>query len=135
MRLQALAAGGALLRRAVKSVPTVPKVLGLAGAIPFIVLAPPVCKHLTHILPAELVDNCALFQVCYGAGIVSFLGAVHWGVAMSSSLSSPVALRIANESFIYSVIPHTYSASAGIEANRECGGKRVTKDGREKEDQ
>jgi hypothetical protein len=43
--------------------------------------------------------------VCYGAGIVSFLGAVHWGVAMSSSLSSPLAVRIANESFIFSVIP------------------------------
>jgi len=185
-----------------------------AGAIPFAALAPPVAKNLTHILPAELVDNAALFQVgccrdpaaatahvsakmpsqvamlavirtsaqwmagaagpaadtvagvsaplpsaccrqeqppsqhmqCSAAlhpaassaaawddavmtgssaamalsavlwastrwqqvlwaGIVSFLGAVHWGVAMSSSLTGPLATRIASESYIYSVLP------------------------------
>lgn len=43
--------------------------------------------------------------MCYGVTIVSFLGAVHWGVAMSSSLAGPVAARIANEGFVYSVIP------------------------------
>lgn len=43
--------------------------------------------------------------MCYGVTIVTFLGAVHWGVAMSSSLAGPVAARIANEAFVYSVIP------------------------------
>ncbi|WIA12082.1 hypothetical protein OEZ85_012159 [Tetradesmus obliquus] len=93
--------------QAFQQVPTVPKFLGLTGAIPFIALAPPVCKHLTSVLPAEVVDNCAMIQVCYGVTIVSFLGAVHWGVAMSSSLgmASAQAAQMANEAFIYSVLP------------------------------
>lgn len=46
-----------------QSAPTVPKVLGLAGAIPFIALAPPVAKHLVAVLPSEVVDNSAMIQV------------------------------------------------------------------------
>eukprot|EP00882_Tetradesmus_deserticola_P029169 GHRQ01032614.1.p1 GENE.GHRQ01032614.1~~GHRQ01032614.1.p1 ORF type:complete len:134 (-),score=43.92 GHRQ01032614.1:252-653(-) len=48
-----------------------------------------------------------MIQVCYGVTIVSFLGAVHWGVAMSSSLgmASAQAAQMANEAFIYSVLP------------------------------
>lgn len=44
-------------------VPTVPKYLGLAGAIPFIALAPPVCKHLEWVLPTTVAENCAMIQV------------------------------------------------------------------------
>lgn len=36
-------------------------------------------------------------QVCYGVTIVSFLGAVHWGLAMGSALTGPLAARIAAE--------------------------------------
>lgn len=46
-----------------KLVPVAAKLLGLAGAIPFIALAEPVVKHLDFILPAELVDNAAMLQV------------------------------------------------------------------------
>jgi hypothetical protein len=76
-------------------------------AIPFIALAPPVAKNLTSVLPADIVDNSAMIQVCYGVTIVSFLGAVHWGVAMSSSLgmATAQAAQMANEAFIYSVLP------------------------------
>eukprot|EP00879_Flechtneria_rotunda_P019705 GHRR01020706.1.p1 GENE.GHRR01020706.1~~GHRR01020706.1.p1 ORF type:complete len:248 (+),score=50.79 GHRR01020706.1:350-1093(+) len=90
---------------AFQAVPTVPKVLGLAGAIPFIALAPPVAKHLAGILPTKFLENTAVIQVCYGVTIVSFLGAVHWGVAMSSGLSGLAGSKIANEAFIYSVLP------------------------------
>jgi len=45
------------------------------------------------------------WQVCYGVIIVTFLGAVHWGMAMSSPLTSPIALKLANEAYVYSVIP------------------------------
>jgi hypothetical protein len=37
-------------------------------------------------------------QVGYGACIVSFLGAVHWGMAMGSGLSGPIAAKIAQAS-------------------------------------
>jgi hypothetical protein len=36
---------------------------------------------------------------------VTFLGAVHWGLAMATPLTSHIAVRLANESFVYSVIP------------------------------
>jgi hypothetical protein len=51
-------------------VPTVPKYLGLAGAIPFIALAPPVCKHLEWVLPTTVAENCAMIQVreCVNSG-------------------------------------------------------------------
>ena len=52
-----------------------------AGVIPFIALAPPVAASLP-LIPAELVQNAALLQVAYGASIASFLGGVHWALAM-----------------------------------------------------
>lgn len=36
---------------------------------------------------------------------MTFLGAVHWGLAMATPLTSPVAYRLANEAFVWSVIP------------------------------
>lgn len=95
---------------AFKAVPTVPRVLGLAGAVPFLALAPPVAKHLSDLLPATMVDNCAMIQVCYGVTIVTFLGAVHWGVAMASPImgaaaGGAVGARMANEAYVYSVLP------------------------------
>jgi hypothetical protein len=32
----------------------------------------------------ELIDYCARMQQVYGGSIVTFLGAVHWGLAMQS---------------------------------------------------
>lgn len=32
----------------------------------------------------ELIDYCARMQHVYGGSIVTFLGAVHWGLAMQS---------------------------------------------------
>lgn len=52
---------------AFQSVPPVPKLLGVTGAIPFIALSPPVSKHLFWILPHDVIDNSAMFQVG-GAG-------------------------------------------------------------------
>lgn len=50
-------------RRNFQRVPSVPKWLGLTGAIPFIALAPPVCKHLAPLLPTTISENCAMIQV------------------------------------------------------------------------
>ncbi len=53
-----------------------------AGVIPFIALSPPIAASLP-LLPAELVQNAALLQVAYGASIASFLGGIHWAMAMA----------------------------------------------------
>ena len=34
-------------------------------------------------MPAELLQNAALLQVAYGASIASFLGGIHWAMAMA----------------------------------------------------
>jgi hypothetical protein len=53
-----------------------------AGVIPFIALSPPIAASLP-LLPAELVQNVVLLQVAYGASIASFLGGIHWAMAMA----------------------------------------------------
>ena len=53
-----------------------------AGVIPFIALSPPVAASLP-LLPADLIQNAALLQVAYGASIASFLGGIHWAMAMA----------------------------------------------------
>jgi Protein of unknown function (DUF3429) len=51
-----------------------------AGVIPFIALSPPIAAVLP--LPADVVQHAALLQLGYGATILSFLGGVHWGIAL-----------------------------------------------------
>lgn len=63
--------------------PPFPKLLGFAGAIPFVTLAPAMVEALGQ---PDLVEKCAQAQLFYGGSIVSFLGAVHWGMAMGSTL-------------------------------------------------
>ncbi|CAI5461619.1 unnamed protein product [Closterium sp. Yama58-4] len=63
------------------SVPLVPLVLGLAGAIPFVTLAPPICSLVP--LPELLATQPAAAQAAYGAAILAFLGGPHWGLAMA----------------------------------------------------
>lgn len=53
-----------------------------AGVIPFIALSPPVAASLP-LIPSELLQNAALLQVAYGASIASFLGGIHWAMAMA----------------------------------------------------
>lgn len=95
---------GAYLKR-LSAVPTVPAFLGFAGAIPFLVLSPPIANTLSVFLPYHVVENAALFQVAYASTIISFLGAVHWGMAMASTLSGPIADRINTQRYTWSVLP------------------------------
>jgi hypothetical protein len=53
--------------------------------------------------PPSLDTWCS--QLVYGVIIVTFLGAVHWGVALATPLTSPVALKLANSAYVYSVLP------------------------------
>jgi steroid 5-alpha reductase family enzyme len=51
--------------------------LGLAGLIPFVVLA-----GSSFALPSSYKDIILLVLLAYGASISSFLGAIHWGLTM-----------------------------------------------------
>lgn len=51
--------------------------LGIAGLIPFIVLA-----GSSFALPFSYKDTILLGLLAYGASISSFLGAIHWGLTM-----------------------------------------------------
>lgn len=70
--------------------------LGNGGLIPFVVL--------TFALWAEPSDSVfwTLALVSYGAVILSFVGAIHWGIAMMSHELGP---RLANRRFMWSVVP------------------------------
>lgn len=59
-------------------------VFALPGAIPFLALTPVMVNAAGF---SQFVDVLAGVQVEYGALVVSFLGAVHWGLAMSGTLS------------------------------------------------
>lgn len=64
-----------------------PRLLGYAGLIPFIGLA------LASALAQEPFKASAAFALlAYGASILSFLGAIHWGLALREPDGPPIAL-------------------------------------------
>ena len=65
--------------------PRLAQVLGYAGLIPFVVLA---AMALTLNAPEQAWATFALRA--YAVTIVSFLGAIHWGLAMRQSPASPL---------------------------------------------
>ena len=92
------------------SKPAVALALGAAGAVPFVGLTPGGAKVLGELVPpgapggsvvawATSRERRVPLQVSYGASILSFLGAVHWGLAMAGGVRHG-ALR-----FAWSVVP------------------------------
>ena len=67
-------------------IPTVPAVLGFGGLIPFVSSAGVILA--AHVSPANVPDALSAFaltaHITYGSVILSFLGAVHWGLALRS---------------------------------------------------
>jgi hypothetical protein len=49
---------------------------------------PRLLQELLPVLPYEVLARVGAYQVAYGVAITSFLGAVHWGAAMNSSLGA-----------------------------------------------
>ncbi|KAK9836975.1 hypothetical protein WJX81_003874 [Elliptochloris bilobata] len=89
---------------ALSAVPALPRFLGLAGAIPFIALSPPIAAALP-LLPADLVANAGMLQVGYGASILSFLGGIHWAMAMAEYGGPAQSAAAATERYLWSVTP------------------------------
>lgn len=64
---------------------------------------------LAGYLPMDLLDpllgpNTGLLQVGYGATILSFLGGVHWGLAMTN-VGGALGTRMAGQRYVWSVLP------------------------------
>jgi hypothetical protein len=101
-----------------EDIPVVARALGYGGLIPF--AAGAVAAASTG------VDQYLALHVSqvYGASILSFLGAVHWGVALSetatSSPRSPIAVttmqisKTATRDLIYGVIPSLIGCGAAL---------------------
>ena len=79
--------------------------LGYGGLVPFVLL--------TLGLWLEPFDSgfWTLALVSYGAVILSFVGAIHWGIAMMSHDLGP---RLANRRFVWSVVPSLMGWSATL---------------------
>ncbi|KAG6547645.1 hypothetical protein Mapa_011094 [Marchantia paleacea] len=73
-----------------EDVPVAALGLGLAGAIPFVGLAPGIASVLP--LPECLYNSHMEAQAAYGAIILTFLGGPHWGLAMSGNGVSKIRL-------------------------------------------
>lgn len=77
-------------------IPPIVSYLGYGGLLPFVVLVAGVWVDANH----SSIWLDALMS--YGAVILSFVGALHWGFAMSQS-DMPVQQR--TQSFVWSVVP------------------------------
>ena len=63
------------------------KTIGYAGLIPFI------CLSALSVLLNGTQQSTNLFSLlAYGATIISFLGAIHWGLAMREEQPDPIAI-------------------------------------------
>jgi len=69
-------------------IPFAAGVLGYTGAIPFVGSAGALVLVEASVLPFSLSPVIINAQLSYGASILSFLGGVHWGVALDSSSHS-----------------------------------------------
>ena len=65
-------------------VPAAAKWLGALGALPFVFLS-----GLGLVLQGPVQAQASLALAAYGAVILSFLGGIHWGLAISENASEP----------------------------------------------
>ena len=79
------------------SFPVVARWLGYGGVIPFVALALSLTVGLD--LTGLGLSDATGKLVAYGAVIISFIGAVHWGLALHAERSKQTLL------YVYSVVP------------------------------
>ncbi|MGQ9685504.1 MAG: DUF3429 domain-containing protein [Thiobacillaceae bacterium] len=77
-------------------VPTYPRWIGSSGALPFVLLT------ILIWLPGEHRTLAAQALLAYGAVILSFVGALHWGLAMSLQ---PAQHSPTGRMYAWSVVP------------------------------
>ena len=77
--------------------------LGYGGLLPFVALAAAsVAAHLSGKYSAANPQQWNAALLAYGAAILSFVGALHWGFAMTLGGMNPVQR---SASFVWSVVP------------------------------
>lgn len=93
--------------------PASAQLLGFAGAAPFVGGAAALLVGPEHISSALDVATIVKMETAYGASILSFLGAVHWGrVVHASSLGSPFPAEQSTKQLVWSVTPSLIGFSA-----------------------
>ena len=81
------------------NIPIYPLILGLLGLVPFLYFS-----FIDQFLEIFTIENRATFIISYSAIILSFLGGIHWGVALFQN-NNHENIRKNNIRFIISVIP------------------------------
>ena len=74
--------------------------LGYAGLLPFVALALGL-----RFLPMEAREFCVFAMAAYAATITSFLGAIHWGLAMVKTPSASHSESTGVAPFLWGVVP------------------------------
>jgi hypothetical protein len=80
-------------------VPAIAYVLGVAGVLPFILCGVAAC------LPGAQANFGILALVAYGASILSFVGAVHWGFALAPGEHGIASLKSVTFRLSAGVVP------------------------------
>ncbi|MDD2546252.1 MAG: DUF3429 domain-containing protein [Burkholderiaceae bacterium] len=81
---------------AIQALPSVVAWLGYGGLLPFVALA------AATLLAPEQRMLCSQALIAYGAVILGFVGALHWGIAMVAP-QMPAAQRVSH--YLWSVVP------------------------------
>lgn len=88
-------------QNATPAIPTQAMGLGFLGALPFWVFSPAVANSIPMLDAIVRLEDCGMLQVSYGATILSFLGGVHWGLAMTTLTPMPYT----SSRYLWSVLP------------------------------
>lgn len=90
----------------------VPHALGALGAIPFVALTPQ-CARALGLDAVSAPDARARAQIAYGGSILSFLGGIHWGLALrGGAMNGAVGANAAATRYAWSVTPSLLAAAA-----------------------
>lgn len=82
------------------TIPSTAASLGYGGLLPFVLLA------LGILIDTQRAAWFSAALIAYGAVILSFVGALHWGFAMSlGEFTDESGHRRRNEEFLWSVVP------------------------------
>lgn len=79
-----------------EKLPVIAQLLGYGGVVPFVLLSSAVLFNID--LSFLQIETPSQALLNYGAVIISFIGAVHWGVALTST-------RKRWHNYIYGVVP------------------------------